>query len=68
MAKTLIGKFIILNLTTFDYFKDENKNIKYFDELKDAERTAWMCELENVHILEIKNWYDEDENDRLNNS
>lgn len=63
----MIDKFVIINLETLDYFKDENKKLKLFDTIEDARRTAWIYELENVHILEIKGYYDEDENDRLNN-
>lgn len=63
----MIDKFVIINLETLDYFKDENKKIKLFDTIEDTRRTAWIYELENVHILEIKDYYDEEENDRLNN-
>lgn len=34
------GKFVIINLDTMDYFKDNLKNINYFDSIEDARRTV----------------------------
>ena len=55
-----IGKFVIIESNNFlSYFKDLKGNIKLFDSYESAQETAWINELEDVLILEIKGHYKE---------
>ena len=59
-----VGKFVIIDLETMDFFKDSEGKLSLFETEVEALKNSWFYELENVHILEVKNHYDEDENDR----
>ena len=55
---------MIINLETMDFFKDLEGKLSLFETEEEALKKSWFYELENVHILEVKNYYDEYENDR----
>ena len=46
-------KYIILNLSTMDYFKDKEGNLKYFDSEKDAHNACWIHELPDAWICKL---------------
>ena len=46
-------KFVIIDLRTMDYMKDENGNIMYYDTERDAHLTCGMYEFENVWICKL---------------
>jgi len=48
------GQYIIMNLTTMEYFKTVDGKLKYFDTIEDANDHCWIYELENAWILELK--------------
>jgi hypothetical protein len=58
--KDLVGKFFIIsNLQFTDYFKDEKGEIMIFDTQEEAYQRAWIYELDDALICEIKRNYKE---------
>ena len=53
------GKFITLDLRTMDYFKNEDKTLKYFDTFEDAMVHCGIYELEDVWVCMIIENYKE---------
>jgi hypothetical protein len=54
ITKPMKGKFIIINLTTLEVFKEINGLIKYFDTEQEAGETCGFEELENCWVVELK--------------
>lgn len=60
-----IGKYVIIDLDTMDFFKSHKDNkMIFFKSKREAIESAWIHELYNASILRISAWYDENENDR----
>jgi hypothetical protein len=63
------GKYVIIDLRTMDFMKDEHGIIKYYDTEEEAGLTCGIQELENAWILKLiynhieeKVTYHEDDN------
>ena len=48
-----VGKFVIIDLRTMDYMKDEQKRIVYYDTFEEAELICCMYEFENAWIMQL---------------
>jgi hypothetical protein len=58
--KDLVGKFFIISDLQFtDYFKDEKGDIMVFNTEEEAYQKAWINELDDAIICEIKSNYKE---------
>jgi len=54
------GKYVIIDLRDMGYFKENGKDIVYFDTLDAAAETCGMYEFENVWIMKLEyNYIDE---------
>jgi hypothetical protein len=47
------GKYIIIDLRTMDFMKDENGIIKYYDTEEEAGLTCGIQELENAWVMKL---------------
>jgi len=47
------GKYVIIDLRTMDFMKDEHGIIKYYDTEEEAGLTCGIQELENAWILKL---------------
>jgi hypothetical protein len=47
------GKYVIIDLRTMDFMKDQDGIIKYYDTEEDAGLTCGIQELENAWILKL---------------
>jgi hypothetical protein len=58
--KDLVGKFFIISDLQFtDYFKDEKGDIMVFNTEEEAYQKAWIHELDDALICEVKENYKE---------
>lgn len=48
-----VGKFVIIDLRTMDYMKDEQKRIVYYDTFEEAKLICGMYEFENAWIMQL---------------
>ena len=51
--KTMEGQYVIIDLRTMDYMKDEDGNIKYYDTEEQAGIVCGVHEFENAWILKL---------------
>ena len=47
------GKYVIIDLRTMDFMKDENGTIKYYDTEEEAGLTCGIQELENAWVMKL---------------
>lgn len=47
------GQFVIIDLRTMDFMKDENKKIVFYDTEEDACDVCGMYEFENVWVMKL---------------
>jgi hypothetical protein len=47
------GKYVIIDLRTMDFMKDEHGIIKYYDTEEEAGLTCGIQELENAWVLKL---------------
>jgi hypothetical protein len=47
------GKYIIIDLRTMDFMKDENGIIKYYDTEEEACHVCGINELENAWVMKL---------------
>ena len=47
------GKYVIIDLRTMDYMKDEDGNIKYYDTEEEAGLVCGIQELENAWVMKL---------------
>ena len=48
------NKYIIIDLRTMDYMKDENSNIIFYADLEEACETCGMYEFTDAWVCELK--------------
>ena len=53
ITKTMEGKYVIIDLRTMDFMKDEHGIIKYYDTEEDAGLTCGIQELENAWVMQL---------------
>lgn len=59
----MINKYIIVDLKTLDFMKDESNNVKIYNTEKEARETCGMYEFENVWVCKLTyNYIDEQSN------
>ena len=51
--KTMEGQYVIIDLRTMDFMKDESGNIKYYDTEEQAGIVCGVHEFENAWILKL---------------
>lgn len=51
------GKFVIINLRTMDFFKNDKKEMLYFNNRQDACEYLGFCEFNECSVLEIIHTY-----------
>lgn len=60
------GKFVIIDLRTMDFVKDEHGKMCFYDTEEDASITCGIVEVENSWVMELKYNHIEDEMKTLN--
>ena len=49
----MVGKYVIIDLRTMDFMKDEHGTIKYYDTEEQAGLACGIHELENAWVMQL---------------